>query len=134
MKVWTFAKDRADCGACQAVIGQGELYLSIELDGVKRKKARCAACADHLFAMTPPAIVKAPPTPPRREPPPVQNARMQGVARVASMRRLQGIVREPRPAALPVARSHQRRTTAGPRPGVLPTMYDAKMAAAGRDD
>lgn len=134
MKVWTFAKDRVDCGACQGVIGQGELYLSLELDGVKRKKARCVECAGKLFDMTPPAIVKAPPAPPRREPPPVQNTRIQGAARVASMRRLQAIVREPKPAVLPVARSHQRRTTSGPRPGVLPTMYDAKMAAAGRDD
>lgn len=142
MRVWTWAKESATCGACPAVIGDGEMYLSIELDGVKRKKARCLLCAEVLYGAKPPAIVKAPPAPPPRPTPPVQNARMQGAARVASMRRLQRLVRQPKPACLPKARSIARAVTPDVdsrpvrtlRSGVLPHMYDAKLAAAGRED
>jgi hypothetical protein len=91
MRVWCFAKDGRDCGLCGVKVGAGEIFLSIELDGIKSKKVRCVPCS----GQQPPDFLKPPPPPPPREPVPFQNARMRGEARVASMRRLQTIARQP---------------------------------------
>ena len=118
MKVWGVAIGGHVCGGrCGGtVIGQGEVYLAIELAGVTTPKRRCVACALALYGLTPPDDLTPPPAAPPREPDPVHPDSLRRFASVGSMRRLQRIARRP---------------GRGPRP-VPP--FDPKMAAAGRDD
>lgn len=91
MKVWMVEKVGHLCGKCGNAIGRGEVFLAIELDGVKTPKRRCAECAA-ASGDQPPECLELPPVA-RRSPDPVHPEPLRRFAAVGSMRRLQRVVR-----------------------------------------